>query len=374
MPASWGFTVVSNRTILIIDDEEGMRIAVRTVLESEGYTVVEAANGDEGLAAAIDLQPDLILCDIEMPNKDGFAVLQALRERLAAPVPFIFLTGRSARTDMRKGMNLGADDFLTKPFTAGELRQAVATRMKRRESLGEEAEQRMEELRQNISASVPHELRTPLTGILGFAGILEEQAAALSPEEILQLARHITESGKRLQSTLEKFWTYAEVAVQSRDPNKRESLRREIFHEADAFVRVFIREKAREHGRESDLTLDLAPRITARISDSHLARVLEEIVENAFMFSERGTPVTVMLVMENGLCRITVEDRGRGMDREQIESIGGFMQFNRRYHEQQGLGLGLSIAREIASIYGGELNITSTKGRGTTVTVKLPAE
>ena len=92
------------------------------------------------------------------------------------------------------------------------------------------------------------------------------------------------------------------------------------------------------------------------------------------MFSERGTPVTVMLVMENGLCRITVEDRGRGMDREQIESIGGFMQFNRRYHEQQGLGLGLSIAREIASIYGGELNITSTKGRGTTVTVKLPAE
>ena len=351
-----------------------MRIAVRTVLENEGYTVAEASNGEEGLAAAMNLHPDLILCDIEMPNKDGYAVLQAFRERVAAPVPFIFLTGRSARADMRKGMNLGADDFLTKPFTADELRQAVATRMKRRESVDEGVEQRMDELRQNISASVPHELRTPLTGILGFADILEEQAAALSPEEILQLARHITESGKRLQSTLEKFWTYAEVSVQSRDPNKKELLRRKIFHGADTFIRVFVGEKAREHEREADVALELAPGITARISDSHLARVLEEIVENAFMFSKRGSTVTVKLTMEDEFCRLSVEDHGRGMDRAQIESIGGFMQFNRRYHEQQGLGLGLSIAREIASIYGGELNITSTEGQGTTVSVRLPAE
>ena len=366
--------MVSSKTILIIDDEEGMRIAVRTVLETEGYTVIEASNGEEGLAAAVHLRPDLILCDIEMPSKDGFAVLQALRERIAAPVPFIFLTGRSTRADMRKGMNLGADDFLTKPFTAEELRQAVASRMKRRESLDEEAEQRMDELRQNISASVPHELRTPLTGILGFADILEEQASQLTPEEIIQLARHITESGKRLQSTLEKFWTYAEVALQSRDPNKRSSLRREVFQGADNFVRVFVREKAREHGRESDLILDISPGISAGISDNHLTWLLEEIVENAFIFSERGSTVTVGLNMEDGFCRLSVQDHGRGMDRLQIESIGGFMQFNRRYHEQQGLGLGLSIAMEIASMYGGELTITSSKGQGTTVVVTLPTE
>lgn len=90
------------RSILIIDDEELMRVASRTVLEEQGFSVVEAADGIEGLTKAIKVLPDLVLCDIEMPGKNGFEVLKMFREHAAtAAVPFVFLTGQSARSAMR---------------------------------------------------------------------------------------------------------------------------------------------------------------------------------------------------------------------------------------------------------------------------------
>lgn len=358
-------------TILIIDDEEGMRVVVRTVLESEGFNVAEASNGEEGLAAVLELRPDLVLCDIEMPRKDGYEVLRMFLESGAAPIPFIFLSGRSARTDMRKGMNLGADDFLTKPFTGDELRAAVSTRLKLREHLDADAERKMDELRESITTSVPHELRTPLTGILGFAHVLEEQAKELSPEEISELANHIVDSGNRLQMTLEKFWTFTELAIKARDPKVQETLRNEELPGVHAFIRVLAKTKAQDHHRESDLTLNLSERMTARVSSLHLTRILEETLENAFKFSEAGTPVTVTAGFKEGYCVLRVEDHGRGMEEDQIQAIGGFMQFERRRHEQQGLGLGLSIAREIARLYGGDVTIESTPAKGTAVIVRF---
>ncbi len=119
-------------TILIIEDDEQTRENLRTILEMEGFRALAATNGVEGVETARRENPDLILCDVMMPGLDGHGVLRELRaDAGTAAIPFIFLTARGERKDLRMGMELGADDYLTKPASVDELLRAVRTRLER---------------------------------------------------------------------------------------------------------------------------------------------------------------------------------------------------------------------------------------------------
>ena len=109
--------------ILLIDDEKQLRSNVSEMLTLEGYEVITANDGLEGLAKAINEYPDLILCDLMMPRIDGYSVLNELRKTNLSETPFIFLSAKSDRADVRKGMDLGAEDYLIKPFSRLELLQ-----------------------------------------------------------------------------------------------------------------------------------------------------------------------------------------------------------------------------------------------------------
>lgn len=118
--------------ILIIEDEPDMRRNLLTILRLEGFTGIGAENGRVGLECARRERPALILCDIMMPELDGHGVLAALRvDPALAVIPFIFLTAKGERPDIRAGMNLGADDYLTKPVAKADLLQAIRARLKR---------------------------------------------------------------------------------------------------------------------------------------------------------------------------------------------------------------------------------------------------
>ena len=125
--------------ILLIEDEPQVRLNLVQLLELEGYTVTAAADGEKGLAAVRAERPDLVLCDITMPQLDGYGVLRELRaDPAVADTPFIFLTAKATLADLRAGMNLGADDYLPKPFSSDELITAVAARLARA-TLGQSA-------------------------------------------------------------------------------------------------------------------------------------------------------------------------------------------------------------------------------------------
>jgi DNA-binding NarL/FixJ family response regulator len=122
------------KTILLIEDQPDMRENLATILEMEGYAVLTANDGAQGVELAKDEKPDLILCDVMMPKLDGHGVLQAVRDdRTIAGTPFIFLTAKGEKRDQRAGMNLGADDYLTKPVTATDLLNAIVARFAREE-------------------------------------------------------------------------------------------------------------------------------------------------------------------------------------------------------------------------------------------------
>ena len=117
------------KRILCIEDDPQMRLIVGMALEGAGYEMEEAADGKQGLDRAMENVPDLILCDINMPGMNGFETLEELRKHKSTSyIPFIFMTGESPRKYLRKGMNLGADDFIMKPIDMEDLIKAVQIR------------------------------------------------------------------------------------------------------------------------------------------------------------------------------------------------------------------------------------------------------
>ncbi|MEM1238308.1 MAG: response regulator [Cyanobacteria bacterium P01_H01_bin.26] len=137
--------------ILVIEDEVEIRSNLLELLNIEGYDVVAADNGVTGLLGAIEHSPDLIICDVMMPEIDGYYVLQALRqEPETLTVPFIFLTALANRGDIRRGMVLGADDYLTKPFTRSDVLTAVETRLQKQASQTQIHDDQVAVLRQEV--------------------------------------------------------------------------------------------------------------------------------------------------------------------------------------------------------------------------------
>jgi DNA-binding NarL/FixJ family response regulator len=138
------------RKILVIEDEPEMRRNLTALLRYYDYEAIAAENGRVGVESARREQPDLILCDVMMPELDGYGVLQALQsDPSLALIPFIFLTAKGEKNDLRSGMNLGADDYLTKPVVNADLVRAIESRLRRSE------QQTKREFRPNFSSPAP---------------------------------------------------------------------------------------------------------------------------------------------------------------------------------------------------------------------------
>ncbi len=360
------------KRILVIDDEEWLREMVQMALMQRGYEVIEAANGVIGVEVARRELPDLVLCDVNMEKLDGYGTLSALRNDTAtATIPFILMTGLADNAGMRQGMELGADDYLPKPFTLDGLYGAVEARLKKAQTVQEHAQGALADLRSNLSMMLPHELRTPLNGILAYGEMLASDPGSLSVDEIKDMGQTIAQSGRALQRLIETFLAYSQLEIIQADPLIISSLRGKATIAAAELIERETRRQAEDCQRLPDLQLKLSP-IPVPVSEEYFRKLISELTHNAFKFSQTGTPVTVTLSAAPEATMLTVADRGRGMALDQIAKIGAFMQFDRKTHEQQGLGLGLTIARRLAELHGGGLTVQSELGTGTTVTVKFP--
>ncbi len=361
-------------TILVVEDEEPVRSLLTELLGGEGFRVFEASDGQAGLELAREHVPDLVISDVEMSGLTGHAMLQALQtDPATATIPFIFLTGRANRDDVRFGMTLGADDYITKPFDLNEILAAVRSRLARRQAIKNRFDEKLDSLRRNLLSSLPHELRTPLTGILGYAAILLEHPDQISREELIMAAQAIRTSGERLHRLVENFLLDAELWT---TPGQGGELALVAGRVEPADLRAcasdVLTARAKLHNREHDARLRL-PASLAAITEPHLTKALDEIVDNAFRYSPSGTPIEIVSEQLGDQVRLSVVDYGRGFTPEQIRDVGAFVQFDRRRHEQQGLGLGLAIALRLAERYAGALEIESTPGTRTVVTLVLPA-
>lgn len=358
--------------ILVIDDTAEIRSDIGFLLTAEGYEVLEADSGRKGLELAQTWAPDVIVCDINMPHMDGYAVLKQVRNLAVTRItPFIFLTARSERIDVRAAMDAGADDFITKPFQPPELITSVRTQISKTEMRIKATEARLKELSENITTAVPHELRTPLNTISGYADMLMSQAHQIDSDQVVEWAQYIKEAGERLYQLVEHQILYVRLQVAAHTEEKRAEYAQSRLTDVNNLVQMIVMQVGDKAGRVNDLLYDLDPAPVVALSYPDLIKILIEILDNAFKFAPTGFPIHVTGRTKPDAYSICVQDQGRGMTAEQITRIGPYMQFDRAIYQQPGLGLGLAIVQEYLELYGGRLEIISTSRRGTQVYLHL---
>jgi signal transduction histidine kinase len=181
----------------------------------------------------------------------------------------------------------------------------------------------------------------------------------------------IHDSGKRLERLVENFLIYAQIELLGADMQKIGALRQKQTQSPARLIEEHARGQAQAAKRGDDLALNLADHAVP-MSEGYLAKIVDELVQNAFKFSEAGKRVSVGLSASPTGVMLSVTDQGRGFSTEHITKVGAYMQFDRKIQEQQGLGLGLVIARRLTELHGGTLSIQSERGGATTVTVRLP--
>ena len=231
---------------------------------------------------------------------------------------------------------------------------------------------RLQMLRSQISLMMPHEMRTPLNGIISNAEILATSADSLDPKLIAEMSREICQSGQRLERLIENFLIHAQLEIVAGDAQSIHSLRSACTQNAAKIARTEAIAQADHAGRIHDLALDLAEAAPLAMGEEYFRKIVLELVQNAFKFSESGQRVHVTLTAAGGQIEFSVQDAGRGFSTEQIRRIGAYLQFERKGQDEAGLGLGLAIVKKLAELHGGSLTITSGQNNGSNVTLKLP--
>ncbi|UFH55702.1 response regulator [Spirosoma sp. KNUC1025] len=358
--------------ILLIEDEVQIRENVQELLTLCGYQVDTASNGREGIGQALLQRPDLILCDIMMPEANGYQVLDAVRNnRLLASVPFIFLTAKTEPGDIRQGMIKGADDYLTKPFTFENLLQTITSRLQREALRKADINSQIEEYRHRFTSLSAHEYNTCLNGIIGFSTLLVDQYQALDKDEILSFIEMIKVSGERLKRSLNNVQLMDELQhLQS--TNSLYS----YFSEGSSFVTAELVEELTQavEYRQSQ-KIDYCSQVNTaqvRMSEENVRICIEELIDNAFKFSSVNQTVHMRGAIDQEDYCFSITNTGQPFTPENIAQIAPYKQFDRKQYEQQGFGLGLSIVKSLVQLNEGKLIIESPSAGPTTVTIRLP--
>lgn len=351
----------NSSTILIIDDEPALLLGLAAKIKRQGYRVVTASNGTQGLQKAKEVLPDLILSDVMMPPPNGFELRRLMgQDPHLRSIPFIFLTARTGVDDRVNGIRDGADDYITKPFVTEELfarmeavlRRVNTAKASGREEAQERARQDMEKLKREILQNFHHELRTPLSNIIMPLELVVNHRFE-NPEEQTQFIRTALSSVERLESLVTDF-----ILLTNIDHGDLNRIRQDI--DIDSHILLPAQKwLAQYKGKQLDFRYEIKGSGRIAAPRREFTHAVTHLVDNAFKFSPEGGKIKLTVEPDtNGGVMITVEDNGPGIIEESIrEKV-----FDRYYQSSQGdnrnhdgLGVGLFIARAIFASLGGSV-------------------
>ncbi|MEI6332641.1 MAG: hybrid sensor histidine kinase/response regulator [Pseudanabaena sp. ELA645] len=377
-------------SILVVGDEPNNFDVIESLLDSQDYILHYVDNGQEAIDRLDMLHPDLILLDVMMPDIDGIEVCRRIKNMPQwESVPIIMVTTLSSKQDLSRCLEAGADDFISKPVNVIELRARVRSMLRIKQQFDRNKtlsnlqkntidflQNNLDGLCGNLASTLPHEINTPLNGIVSVIDLLISEYPDMDTEEFREFLFIAKESAHRLEKLTKRFLKYSELEMLTSNPqitlNNISKISTKI--STKILIKEPITRKAQQENRLADLNFELinTENIEIPISDHDFLHIIGELTDNAFKFSKPATPVTVSSQLKDGTFHLSISDRGRGMTEEQIAKIGTFTQFERKYYEQQGIGLGLQIVKKIVVFCGGSLSISSIYKQGTTVHIKLP--
>lgn len=365
----------SEYKILIVDDVMSNVLLLKVLLTNEKFAIATANNGQQALEQVDKEHPDLVLLDVMMPDLSGFEVAQRLKANPdTADIPIIFLTALNSTTDIVKGFQVGANDFISKPFNKEELiirvtHQISLVAAKRIILKKTEELQRTIAGRDKLYSVIAHDLRSPMGSIKMVLNmlILNLPAEKIGDEmyELLTMANQTTEDVFSLLDNLLK-WTKSQigslnVVYQDIDVVEVVDSVVDIFNIVAGLKKITIREEKPEK-LPVDADIDM------------LKTVIRNLLSNAIKFSNEGSEVLVKMEEQGDMVVVSVKDEGCGIDEEGQKKLlhtdTHFSTFGTK--NEEGSGLGLLLCQDFVVKNGGKLWFTSKKGEGSTFYFSIP--
>ncbi|AKV00519.1 PAS/PAC sensor hybrid histidine kinase [Labilithrix luteola] len=366
-------------TVLVVDDNDANRALARDTLEDEGYRVVLASGGNEGIAAFEREPPDCIVLDVRMPEVDGFAVCERIRAMpRGAETPILFLTALRDVDTFDRALGAGGDDFLTKPVRPTELVVRVQTAIKLRRMSEELREHydllkrqrddllRLQLQKERLTAFVVHDLKNPVNAMdLHAQLLLRDQTLSASSRES---AGRIRVEARQLNRMIVNL-----LDISKADEGKLAPKRTPVD------LVVLLRETAAEFAAEAErrkVSLDIAPEPASVAADEELLRrVLANLIENAIRHTPAESSVTIRAAAKGANVEIRIADAGAGVPPEMREKIfDAFVQIELP-EEQKGArasrGLGLTFCKLAIAAHGGTIAVEDA-APGAVFCVRLP--
>jgi two-component system sensor histidine kinase/response regulator len=360
--------------VLVVDDVLNNVQIVGSILGAAGYQVVPATNGEQALRYARDPAPDLILLDVMMPDMDGFEVCRRLKSSPeTSGIPIIFLTAVVDSEQVVKGLEMGAVDYVAKPFNRAELLARVRTHLElkfSRETL-QRTTCKLRELNNEKSeflGIVAHDLKSPISNFIGLADLMLGNPEP-DQKERRDICEAILRESRRLLQLVENLLN---IDALERGEIK---LNLEAFDLAESAQNVGLSLNARAAAKSQTITLEKAASCGRTYADPLVTfQVLDNLVSNALKFSPAGTSVRLKISENDGAVVCEVQDEGPGLSAADHKLLfGKFARLSARpTGNESSTGLGLSIVKKLVEAMNGSVWCTSTKGHGANFMIKLP--
>jgi len=363
--------------ILVVDDISKNLQVVGTMLRNEGYHVMPATSGAQALERAQAQPPDLILLDLMMPEMDGLEACRRLKaDPLTQPIPVIFLTASNEMEHLVNGFEVGAVDYITKPFNAPELLARVRTHLELKH-----ARQRLREMNEEkneFMGIAAHDLRNPIGSIKGFSEMIVEDAQSLlgrtHPDSVGCL-KEMKDFGERIVATTGRMMEMLQNLLDTNRIERGEMQLNLAPTELGAAVNQVI-ETQRPHATVKQQTIHLETETTPAVVmvDPGVAlQVMENLVSNAVKYSPPGKAIFVRLKKQEQRVRVEVQDEGPGLSPEdQKKLFGKFARLSAKpTGGEHSTGLGLSIVKKMVEAMNGRVWCESQLGQGATFIVEF---
>lgn len=347
------------QTILIVDDNVDTVELLRKRLRAEGYNTVEAYDGEEALKKVYETTPDLIILDIMMPKMDGYEVCQRLKtDEKTKFIPVIMLTAKSDVESKVKGFDIGADDYVPKPFDYRELLARIRSLLLRKETSEKAIEEERTEAVRKLIDSLSHEIRNPIVSIAGFAKKVYDNLPPGDPNKPYLMT--ILQESERLERLLKEILTLKMIAIGFMENVEPLKVIEEVLQEFEKEIE--------ENSIEVETDFKEVPNLY--IDKEHLKIVLRNIIKNAIEAMHRAEKRILKISVEQveNNIEIKISDTGKGIPKELIKKIFEPFFTSKVY----GPGLGLTVALTIVQYYKGFISVESEVGKGTTMIVRLP--
>ena len=360
-------------SVLIVDDVNANIIALTDILKSE-YTIYAAKNGQKAIELAEEFLPDVILLDIIMPEMDGYAVIKTLKSSdKTLNIPVIFITGLDKDGNEEKGLELGAADYITKPFSPLVVKLRVRYQIEMinqmRKNIEKERAEKNSRAQIDFLMRMSHEMLTPLNAVMGFTEVLKMQILG-KPDISAEVKMYFDEIDYASRYLLKLIHDLLDVS------GKKEGafmLADDVFSFRDVFQNV-IKENSHDAAKKQQaLTFEIDPSIPPWFygDKERLMQVITNLLTNAVKFTpEHGAvQVSAKVIHEDdgaAILRTEVIDNGVGISKERQNKIFSLFEQGEgsTVRERGGIGLGLPISKRIAEMMGGEILVESEPGKG----------